>query len=128
MLLRGVHGIDSPQIVVIERAEQDIFDDDATVAGGGHESFQPLEVGVVPASEIELVAAVGGALGFGAGPRGDVLVGLRRQRVVLDFERAGDFSIGAGERSREVKPACSQFIEVGNDVEVGIQDGPVVLG
>ena len=51
-----------------------------------------------------------------------------RQRVLLDLERAGDLAIRAGERPRQVESPRVQLVEIGDRVEVAVEDRAVVLG
>jgi hypothetical protein len=84
----GVHGIDVPELVVVDRAEQHQFHDDSVLAGFLDKVLEPVEIGFVVSAEVELALVV-------LEPRADELFGVRAERVLHDAEGAGHFAVDA---------------------------------
>src|SRR5205823_3458401 len=100
---------------------------DAALARLADEVFQPREILLVPAFQVELVAAVAGAGLVAPRPRGQEAAGGRREGVLDDVERAGYLAVGAGEGARQVELARPQLVQVRPVIEVAVKDRPVVF-
>jgi hypothetical protein len=123
----GIEGTDLAEGVVIERTEEDELDHHAALAGLRDEVGQPFEIVLVPSLQVELVAAAGRPRRIAAHPRSEGAAGCGRQGVVFDAERGRHLEVGTAEGACEVEPTGLEFVEVGEVVEIGIEDGPVVL-
>src|SRR5262249_30254474 len=107
-----VHRVDLPEGLFVERAEEDELDDDPAPARLGDEVGEAMEVAIVPAAEIEAMPPVRRAGRLAACPGGQVIGGLRRQRVAADLEGAGNLPVDAREGAREVEAARMELVEV----------------
>ena len=123
----GVHGAEIPHFVLVEGAEENVFDHDAPGARPRHEIPQPRKIGFIPLRQVELGAAVGVTRRRAPRPRAEIAVRGGRQRVPLDVERPGRFAVHAREGARQVQPLVRELIEVRHVVEVEVEHGAVVL-
>ena len=124
----GVEGAESPLHFSILRGEEGHFNDDAALFGFGHKGVETIEVGWVPFVEIEFVAAAGVTGRVTAQPGCDEFAGLRSEIVALDAEGfCGDFNIAAAEEARVVEAFRLQSGEIFGAIEIGVEDGAVVL-
>ena len=87
-VVAGVHRAEVPHGILIERAEQDHFDDDTPFARLGDELGQPLEVLAVPLGQVEVVAAVGIARACRCGPTGQSRLPWAGASVFLSILKA----------------------------------------
>lgn len=115
----GIHGIDIPEGVVVEGAEDDVFDDYALLAGLGEEVLEAGEVFIIVFCEVVFLVV-------DEWPGADVVGGA--EGVVGDAEGAGDFAIGAGEGAGLIEVIFGEFFEVGEVIEIEIHDCAVMFG
>ncbi len=109
-----------PLLVAVARAEQAQADRDPALGGVGEDGAQATEVVRIDARQV--MAAIG-VLDPGQGAR----LGLRRQRVAIDAELAGQLEIGAEEQTDVVETVGRQRVEITPVVEGAVDQGAIVL-
>src|SRR5262249_59265696 len=113
--------------VFIHGREEIEFDNDAVLIRLSHEVLEPAEKGVVPAVEIEAMAAVFVAGRFAPRPRTDQLARCRRQGVALDLERSGRFHVSPWKRAREVHTVRRQSGQILLVIEIEIENRTIMF-
>src|SRR5579883_2171232 len=92
-----------------------------------HEIIEAAEKGLVPAAQIEAVAAVDVAWRGASRPGTNKPAVLGSQRVAFDIEGAGRFDICPRKRARQVQPVLGEGVEIFLVIEIKIEDGAVML-
>src|SRR5260370_24888417 len=126
-VVRRLHGAVVPLGVLVHGCEEIDFHDDAMLACVGHEVIEAAKKGIVPAAQIEAIAAVDIACLFTPGPRTDQPSWPWRQRVPLDLERSGRLHVGPWKSAREVESIRGQRGELLLVVEIEIENRPIMF-
>jgi len=126
-VIGSVHGRSLPQFLAVHRAKEGNLNDNAALAGARHEILQSREISLVPAGQIEFVAAIGTARRVTSSPGRRVAPRRRGQRVALNAKGAGNLSIGPAEEPSMIETMASEFVQVGPVVEIEVDDRTVML-
>jgi len=123
----GMQGRELPAAAVIG-AEQRDLGHYSPLRGVGDDRLEAREVRGVPPVEVESVPAEPITRRLAAGPGDEGSTRGGGERVEADPEIALLLEVGPGEEADEVQAGGRHRVEVAAVVEVGVQDGAVVLG
>src|SRR5262245_39849722 len=110
-VVAAVHRINVPQVLLIERTEQNEFDDDAAPPCLGNEQFQTIEVSRFKCIEIEALGVFSRSFGPSL-PGGQITVGQRSEGIVLDPERPRYLTVRAAKGAGLVETVARKGVEI----------------